>query len=58
MCPIQFRTDLIFLDFSDGIIQSKIEKQWRQSISLFQAILNTQFITQNLILTFFAIGFI
>jgi hypothetical protein len=29
MYPIQFQTDLIFLDFPDGIFWGKIDEQWR-----------------------------
>jgi len=40
MCPIQFLTNLIFLDYTDGIFWSKVENQLQQSIYLFQPILN------------------
>jgi hypothetical protein len=43
MFPIQFQADLIFFDFPDDILQSKIEKQWGQIISLFHVNLNRKF---------------
>jgi hypothetical protein len=48
ICPVQFQTDFIFLDFPNGIIQRKVEKQWRSSISLFYVILIRKYITQSL----------
>jgi hypothetical protein len=48
MCPIQLETDLIVLDFPDGIFQRKIVKQWRQNVSFFQPILNRKLSDKNL----------
>jgi len=37
----------MYLDLSDGIFLSRVEKQWRQSIPLFQSILNRKRIRQT-----------
>jgi hypothetical protein len=57
MCPIQFQTDLISLDFLDGIFLGKKE-QWRYSISLFQAIRSGKCVRQMFTYMDFAIDFI
>jgi hypothetical protein len=39
MRAISFQAILVYLNPLNGIFQSKVEKQWRESISLFQTIL-------------------
>jgi hypothetical protein len=46
ICLIQFQTFLVILDPPDGIFQSKVEKQWWQAFSLFQAILSKKLVKQ------------
>jgi hypothetical protein len=38
VCTIQLQAILVYLNHPNGILQGKVEKQWRQSISLFQTI--------------------
>jgi hypothetical protein len=40
MCPTQFQSIFVFLDFNDVILYGKVEKQWWWSISFFQDIMN------------------
>jgi hypothetical protein len=57
MCTIQFQAHLVCLNPPNGISSSKVEKQWRQSISLFQAILNRKRLRQVFAYPHSAIGF-
>jgi hypothetical protein len=40
LCTMLFRPILVYLNLPNGILHSKVEKQWRQSISLLQTITN------------------
>jgi hypothetical protein len=46
MCTISFQIILDYLNPPNGVFQSKVEKQWRQSNSLFQTIPNWKHVRQ------------
>lgn len=44
--PIQFQSLLVYLDVLTGIFLSRINKQWQESVFLFQTFLNSKCIKQ------------
>jgi hypothetical protein len=49
MCTIEFQVTQVYLNPPNGILLSKVEKERRESISMFQTILNRKHVRQKLV---------